>query len=113
MPYKVQVAPQLNPTRLPMQLGQQQQQDAFTIQESPGTCRIIGRTLAISFGPMALLSSLMFVVALIISGLLSIAETMEDDGGGFTFSFADSLYFTFVTMTTVGFGDITPQTAVG
>lgn len=53
-----------------------------------------------------------FSVSLIIMVLGSIMYVIEGPTHGFT-SIPKSIYWTIVTITTVGYGDITPQTALG
>jgi voltage-gated potassium channel len=50
-------------------------------------------------------------IVLIVGSLMYLIEGSHE-GSGFT-SIPTSLYWTIVTMTTVGYGDITPQTVVG
>ncbi|MFQ3345926.1 MAG: voltage-gated potassium channel [Porticoccaceae bacterium] len=54
-----------------------------------------------------------FVVVLVLSVIFgSLMFLVEGPGNGFT-SIPRSIYWTIVTITTVGYGDITPQTPVG
>lgn len=52
-----------------------------------------------------------FVILLVVAGVFWLFEKdhIQDESGG-DFSYLDSLYFTIVTVTTVGYGDIVPVT---
>lgn len=54
----------------------------------------------------------LFAVMIIVIFLGAIMYLVEGEKNGFT-SIPKSIYYTIVTLTTVGFGDITPQTTLG
>ena len=70
---------------------------------------ILARSLAMSRRKIFVFFSAVFVLATIFGSLMFIVEGPEN---GFT-SIPKSIYWTVVTITTVGYGDITPQTIIG
>lgn len=54
----------------------------------------------------------LFVVLILVVILGSLMYVIEGEGNGFT-SIPVSIYWSIVTLTTVGYGDISPQTALG
>ena len=58
------------------------------------------------------LAVFVYAVMTLVVLLASLMYLIEGEENGFT-SIPKSMYWTIVTLTTVGFGDITPQTAVG
>ena len=70
---------------------------------------ILARSLVMSRRKIFVFFSTVFVLATIFGSLMFIVEGPEN---GFT-SIPKSIYWTVVTITTVGYGDITPQTIIG
>ncbi|MFT6880919.1 MAG: voltage-gated potassium channel, partial [Arcticibacterium sp.] len=58
------------------------------------------------------ISVFLFTIVILCVILGTIMYMIEDDASGFT-SIPRSIYWAIVTMTTVGYGDIAPQTIVG
>jgi len=63
------------------------------------------------FSILAIRLTAIFVILLVVAGVFWLFEKdhIHDESGG-DFSYLDSLYFTIVTVTTVGYGDIVPVT---
>lgn len=70
---------------------------------------LIRQALAASFYKITVFMLTVFSIVLIIGSLMYV---IEGDENGFT-SIPRSIYWTIVTITTVGYGDITPQTVAG
>merc|ERR1740121_2745622 len=78
------------------------------VRKSKGPCSLICGALAVGGWPLAVLLTADVVVTFVFALLLVAVEPSSN----FT-SFSDALYFAAVTLTTVGYGDITPVTDVG
>ncbi len=74
-----------------------------------GETNILLRSLAMSRRKVLVFFSSVLVLATIIGSLMFIVEGPEN---GFT-SIPTSIYWSIVTITTVGYGDITPHTVIG
>ena len=70
---------------------------------------ILGRSLLLSRRKIFVFFSVVIVLATIFGSLMFIVEGPQS---GFT-SIPKSIYWTIVTITTVGYGDIVPQTVIG
>ncbi len=74
---------------------------------------IAGQTLARALiASRAKIGVFLFFVVTIVTFLGTVMYLVEGEENGFT-SIPKSIYYTIVTLTTVGFGDITPQTTLG
>lgn len=71
--------------------------------------RSLGRALIAS---RAKIGVFLFAVVMVVIFFGTIMYLIEGEKNGFT-SIPKAIYYTIVTLTTVGFGDITPQTALG
>ncbi len=71
--------------------------------------QILAKALKASMAKITVFIGVVFVLVLIMGTLMYLVEGPEH---GFT-SIPRSMYWTIVTITTVGYGDITPQTTVG
>ncbi len=71
--------------------------------------KILAEAIKMSFRKITVFLSFVLIFSLIISSLMYV---IEGPNTGFT-SIPQSIYWTIVTITTVGYGDISPQTPVG
>jgi voltage-gated potassium channel len=74
-----------------------------------GEARILARALRASRRKITVFLLAVLTLVVIMGSLMYV---IEGGGGGFT-SIPRSVYWAIVTLTTVGYGDISPQTAVG
>ncbi len=74
-----------------------------------GEANVLGRSLLMSRRKIFVFFSFVLVLAIIFGSLMFV---VEGPANGFT-SIPRSVYWTIVTITTVGYGDITPHTVVG
>jgi voltage-gated potassium channel len=74
-----------------------------------GAARMLGHALRASRRKITVFLFVVLTVVVIFGALMYL---IEDPDSGFT-SIPQSIYWTIVTLTTVGYGDISPQTALG
>lgn len=74
-----------------------------------GEANSLGKALKASRYKILVFISAVFIICVIIGTIMYL---IEGEASGFT-SIPRSVYWAIVTLTTVGFGDITPQTALG
>ena len=73
--------------------------------------QILGHTLRASFRELCLLAFFLTIAVIIFSSLIYYAEK-ETNGANFT-SIPSAFWWSVITMTTVGYGDVVPNTNVG
>jgi len=71
--------------------------------------RILGRALAASLRKIIVFMTTLITLVIVLATVMYVVEGPEN---GFT-SIPKSLYWAIVTLTTVGYGDVTPHTVVG
>ena len=80
-----------------------------SVKDSVLGAKILAEAIKRSFRKITVFLSFVLIFSLIISSLMYVIEGPKT---GFT-SIPQSIYWTIVTITTVGYGDISPQTPVG
>jgi len=83
----------------------------FKLMRYVGEASVLMQALRASWPKIAVFLLSVLSIALIVGSLMYLVEG-EQPGTGYT-SIPASIYWTIVTMTTVGYGDITPQTVAG
>lgn len=83
----------------------------FKLMRYVGEASVLMQALRASWPKIAVFLLSVLSIALIVGSLMYLVEGAQPDTG-YT-SIPTSIYWTIVTMTTVGYGDITPQTVVG
>ena len=73
--------------------------------------RILGQTLNASLSELGMLIFFLFLGVILFSSAIYYAEEGEDNDN--FVSIPDTFWFSLVTMTTVGYGDMVPQTLIG
>jgi voltage-gated potassium channel len=83
----------------------------FEVQLRRGGSRNLFKKQQSPLNILAIRLTVIFVILLVVAGVFWLFEKdhIQDESGG-DFSYLDSLYFTIVTVTTVGYGDIVPVT---
>jgi voltage-gated potassium channel len=81
----------------------------FKLMQYIGEANLLARALIVSRRKIFVFFSFVLVLAVIFGSLMFVVEGPDN---GFT-SIPKSVYWTIVTITTVGYGDITPHTVIG